>query len=290
MTALSKIESIMAPALTRGPAPQPSAPAGVTPNGAFDTLCDLIKQVFNVRSVTISLTGETPVAEPGVFRSFLDAPLVQDGKRIGTLRLLDGRERGFSYAERDMLDGFARMVVEQHSLWQMASRDALTGALSRRAFAEALDKAFSARSRNGQQATLVMFDLDHFKLVNDTHGHAAGDAVLKTVAEVVARELRTVDSFGRLGGEEFGIILDGADAMASEEVANRIRRAIARAVAPGFEQIAFTSSFGVAECTPDMLSTDDWMARADARLYAAKDAGRNRVCVAGKTPLKTQLH
>lgn len=288
MTALSQIESITTP--LGGTAYQPSSLAAVSPNGTFDTLHSLIKQVFQVRAVSISLAGEAPVAEPGVFRSFLDAPLVQDGVRIGTLRLLDDRERGFSPAERDMLDGFARMVVEQHSLWQMASRDALTGALSRRAFADALEKAFSARGRNGQQATLIMFDLDHFKSVNDTHGHAAGDAVLKAVAQVVAGELRAVDSFGRLGGEEFGIVLDGADAAAAEEVANRIRRAIARAVAPGFEQVAFTSSFGVAECSHDMLSVDDWMARADARLYAAKEAGRNRVCVAGRAPLSVRLH
>jgi diguanylate cyclase (GGDEF)-like protein len=104
--------------------------------------------------------------------------------------------------------------------------------------------------------------------------------VLKTVARTVLRELRVEDSFGRVGGEEFAVLVANADAATAAEVADRIRRAIERAVIPGWPMIKVTSSFGVAEAVDVLMDSEDWSDRADASLYEAKTGGRNRVCVA----------
>lgn len=257
----------------------------------FAAVTDLIKTVFHVPAVTVALHGSPANGESGVFRSFLEIPLINDAEVIGCLRILDNAERDFSDRDCELLEGFARLVVDQVELWSEASRDVLTGAMTRRAFSETLRKTFAAHNRTQGKTTLVMFDLDHFKKINDTHGHAAGDAVLKAVSKTVLRELRVEDSFGRVGGEEFAIALANATATEAADVANRIRKAIEAIVVPGYPQIKVTSSFGLAEATPDVLNVDDWSERADAELYRAKSSGRNRVCVAEPiAPLKTAVN
>lgn len=246
----------------------------------FAAVTDLIKSVFHVPAVAVALHGQPANADRGVYRSFLEIPLVNDNAVIGSLRILDTAEREFSDRDCQLLEGFAKLVVDQVELWSEASRDMLTGAMTRRAFSDALRKTFAARARARGKASLVMFDLDHFKRINDTHGHAAGDAVLKTVARTVLRELRVEDSFGRVGGEEFAVLVANADATTAADVAERIRRAIERATIPGWPQIKVTSSFGVAEATDMLLDCEDWSDRADASLYEAKSSGRNRVCLA----------
>ncbi len=246
----------------------------------FAAVTELIKSVFHVPAVAVALHGQPANADRGVYRSFLEIPLVNDDAVIGSLRILDTAEREFSDRDCQLLEGFAKLVVDQVELWSEASRDMLTGAMTRRAFSDALRKTFAARARGRGKASLVMFDLDHFKRINDTHGHAAGDAVLKTVARTVLRELRVEDSFGRVGGEEFAVLVANADAATAAEVADRIRRAIERAVIPGWPMIKVTSSFGVAEAVDVLMDSEDWSDRADASLYEAKTGGRNRVCVA----------
>lgn len=249
----------------------------------FAAVMDLIKSVFHVPAVAVALHGAPANAEGGVYRSFLEIPLIADETVIGTLRILDTAEREFSDRDCQLLEGFAKLVVDQVELWSEASRDVLTGAMTRRAFSDILRKTFAARARNHAKASLVLFDLDHFKKVNDTWGHAAGDAVLKTVARTVLRELRVEDSFGRVGGEEFALLVANADAMTAADVAERVRRAIEKATIPGFEQIKVTSSFGVAEASDSLIDVEDWTDRADAQLYEAKASGRNRICVASNT-------
>ncbi|PVH30490.1 sensor domain-containing diguanylate cyclase [Pararhodobacter oceanensis] len=243
----------------------------------FDAVAQLIKTVLNVPAVSVALHGAPANAENGVYRSFLEIPLINNNEVVGSLRALDTEERKFSDRDCELLEGFAKLVVDQMELWAEASRDVLTGTMTRRAFLDTLRKSFAARSRSQTKATLVLFDLDHFKMVNDTWGHAAGDAVLKTVARTVQRELRVEDSFGRVGGEEFAILIANADAAAATVIAERVRKAIARASIPGHPQIKITASFGVAEATNAVLDADDWSERADAQLYAAKDNGRDRV-------------
>ncbi len=262
------------------------APLALPAPAQFETVVGLVKSVFGVPAVGIALHGAPGASGRGVYRSFLETPLIRpadDGGEdevIGALRILDTAERQFTDQDCIMLEGFARLIVDQVDLWAEASRDVLTGAMTRRAFGEALKKTLAAQERHGGTATLLMFDLDHFKAINDTYGHAAGDAVLKCVARVVRRELRVEDSFGRLGGEEFGVLLDHVGTESARDVAERIRRAIEAAQVPGMEHIAFTASIGVA---PRALARDGaaaWLDAADAALYRAKAEGRNRVFIA----------
>ncbi len=244
----------------------------------FASLTELIKLVLKVSAVSIDFHGEPTTAEGGLYRSFLEIPLIDGDETIGALRVLDSEPRDFTDRDCTLLEGFAKLAVDQVVLWAEASRDVLTGAMTRRAFEDVMRKTFAARQRNSAKSSLVVFDLDHFKAINDTWGHTAGDEVLRATARTVLRELRTEDSFGRLGGEEFGIIVAHADGETATDVAERIRRAIARTRIPGFDQIEVTASFGVAELSDAMPTSEDWMSVADEQLYLAKDEGRDRVC------------
>lgn len=256
----------------------------------FSAVTDLIKTVFNVPAVSVTLHGAPGEDEGGAYRSFLEIPLFDEGEVIGALRVLDTELREFTDRDCLLLEGFAKLVVEQMTLWAEASRDMLTNAMTRRAFTDILRKTFAAQQRTGGKNALVIFDLDYFKSINDAWGHTAGDAVLRTIARVVTRELRSEDSFGRLGGEEFGVLLANADAEAAAAVAERIRRAIEMAVIPDFEEIRATASFGVAELTPLTVSVDNWITTADDQLYRVKEEGRNAVSVAAETSLAPLLN
>jgi diguanylate cyclase (GGDEF)-like protein len=162
----------------------------------------------------------------------------------------------------------------------MATTDFLTGLANRRSFMARLEAELARLKRfDIERAAILMLDLDHFKRVNDSHGHAAGDAVLKHFAALLRAELRKIDTGGRLGGEEFAILLIGADLAAAELSAERLRRRIA-ATPLDFagQSIAVTVSIGIATLAPGDASADAALRRADAALYAAKQAGRNRVC------------
>ncbi|HEY4369485.1 MAG TPA: diguanylate cyclase [Steroidobacteraceae bacterium] len=162
-----------------------------------------------------------------------------------------------------------------------AQIDPLTGVLNRRSLVERLDAAgFRARAR-GLPIALLFIDLDHFKQINDTAGHAAGDACLRAIIEPIQAELRQSDVIGRYGGEEFVVILSSADLSAAEPIAERIRERVADVRVEGFgNPIHVTCSIGVA--TSDMLGVwgEHLIARADEAVYAAKRSGRNRVKIA----------
>ena len=151
----------------------------------------------------------------------------------------------FESGASHLLAGFAVLVAEQHALWSEAHLDVLTKALTRRAFMSDLGRAAATFQRSGRQCSLIMFDLDHFKAVNDVHGHAAGDAVLRGVAHVVQAELRRCDILGRLGGEEFGVLVT-ADHLTALDIAERLRAVIEATVVRDYPQIDFTASLGVA--------------------------------------------
>ena len=262
------------------PAPE-AAPAA----SRFAPMVALIKSVFHVPAVAITLNGAATERSRGIYRSFLEIPLIrelqgEEPETIGSLRILDDAERQFTDHDCTMLEGFAKLIVDQVALWAEASSDMLTGAMTRRAFADTQKKAHAAHQRHGGQAMLVIFDLDHFKAINDTHGHAVGDAVLRQTARAVRRELRVEDSFGRIGGEEFAVLLENADAASATEVVERIRRAVEKAQLPEMPALGFTASFGLAALTARTVSADAWMQAADAALYRAKEAGRNRLSIA----------
>ncbi len=166
-----------------------------------------------------------------------------------------------------------------------AQTDPLTGVLNRRSLVERLDAAcLRARSR-GLPIALLFIDLDHFKLINDSFGHAAGDACLRAVIGAVQSELRQSDVVGRFGGEEFVVILSSADAAAALPIAQRIRERVAQMRIDGFERpIAMTCSIGVAASDTSGVWGDALLRRADAAVYAAKRSGRNRVHLAPAAP------
>jgi diguanylate cyclase (GGDEF)-like protein/PAS domain S-box-containing protein len=171
---------------------------------------------------------------------------------------------------------------KESELHRLATTDPLTGALNRRAFAErAGDEAERAR-RGGYAVSLVICDLDHFKAVNDTHGHATGDRVLKVFTGIMQDLIRPSDALGRIGGEEFALLLPGSDADSAMRVAERVRARFEAAEIPAADGgvIGASASFGVAAWRPDD-PFDKAMHAADEALYAAKTAGRNRVRVAG---------
>lgn len=168
-------------------------------------------------------------------------------------------------------------------LYESSTRDALTGAYNRLHFEERLRSEVAYAVRHSAQASLLLIDLDHFKRVNDTYGHPAGDAVLKRAAEACMRALRTEDVFARFGGEEFAVVLRGIELGGAARLGERLRRAVAdQAVDHDGRRIEITLSAGCASlacCSSP--SADELIAVADRRLYAAKDAGRNRVASAG---------
>ncbi len=128
---------------------------------------------------------------------------------------------------------------------------------------------------------VLMFDIDHFKRINDTFGHAAGDEVIRAVSKIIAGQIRTTDKVARFGGEEFVVLLRETDAQGAENLANRIREAIgATVVTQGLSQIELTISVGAAIVCEQDRDIEDVIERADKALYAAKSSGRNRVVLA----------
>lgn len=162
--------------------------------------------------------------------------------------------------------------------------DGLTQAFNRKHWEECLAKEFSRARRYQHDLALVMLDLDHFKLLNDTFGHQGGDMVLVETAKTVDKLLRMGDLFGRYGGEEFAVILPNTDIEGAEEVAERIRQAIAKNTIQYQDRIiSVTASIGVAIIDSDNARYEDLISNADLALYDAKAAGRNRVCLANET-------
>jgi len=167
-------------------------------------------------------------------------------------------------------------------LKRRASVDPLTGVFNRRGFESMCAPALEQCAARGQTAVLMVMDLDHFKKVNDAFGHQAGDSVLSTFAGLCQNSLRTVDLFGRYGGEEFVALLPGTDVAEAGNVAARLRMALARApLRCGGTQVPVTVSIGLAQTLEGERTLDDLFRRADAALYESKKQGRNRVVVAG---------
>ena len=167
-----------------------------------------------------------------------------------------------------------------HELESLSRTDALTGAGNRRAFDEALAQEVSRAKRHGQALGLVMLDIDHFKRVNDTHGHQGGDQVLHAVAVTLRATLREGDLLYRYGGEEFAVLLPYAPASGAMAAAERMLREIAaRPIRVGNTDLRVTASAGVTSVTGADLDGSRLVSRADAALYEAKKAGRN--CVRG---------
>jgi diguanylate cyclase (GGDEF)-like protein len=159
-----------------------------------------------------------------------------------------------------------------------ADRDYLTGLLNRRRFRTSLGKEVERWRRYKTPCGLVIVDVDHLKRINDTHGHSAGDVVIRHVAAALAQMSRDNDTAARLGGEEFALLLAGADAEKAGSAAERLRQRVSSEALEGIGRV--TISLGVASCPAHALNERELYAASDAALYAAKREGRDRVSVA----------
>jgi diguanylate cyclase (GGDEF)-like protein len=219
------------------------------------------------------------LGEPHI-RFYAGAPLrAPGGQVIGTLCAMDRKPRAFGTADVAALTDIAAIVMDLLDLRMLASTDSLTGAISRRAFKQEGARALALALRHKHPLSCILFDLDHFKAVNDEHGHAVGDLVLSQSVAACRAGLRKSDLIGRIGGEEFAVLLPHTTRADAIEVAQKMRAAIAglRILASG-GPIAVTASFGVASLDRSTTDLDALLARADGALYSAKEQGRNR-CV-----------
>jgi diguanylate cyclase (GGDEF)-like protein len=182
-------------------------------------------------------------------------------------------------------------LVARDALRKLATYDYLTGLRNRAAILHELQREFDSAPRLGGMVNVVMVDVDHFKTINDNYGHLFGDKVLSEVAKRMVSEVRSYESIGRYGGEEFLIVLSKCDVSAAAKVAERVRRCVAT---DGFcihgERIDVTVSLGVASsCQLERPAQDLLIAMADTALYCAKNAGRNRVEVADTILPETRM-
>jgi two-component system cell cycle response regulator len=191
-------------------------------------------------------------------------------------KILVGSTTILKFTYHDNLD-----EIFQKQMYESALRDGLTKAFNKKYFTDRLESEFTFATRHTSPLTLVLFDIDHFKRVNDTHGHPAGDHVLSEIATLLAGSLRAEDVFARYGGEEFGVICRGSDLAQGSIVGERLRKAVEghRFLYEG-THIPVTISVGVAGL-PDAAVRDaaELVGLADQALYKSKHAGRNRITV-----------
>jgi diguanylate cyclase (GGDEF)-like protein len=219
-------------------------------------------------------------------------PLAVEGKLLGAVVLAClGRSRACDAVQVDFLQDVAQQValgMENARLFsvlsQMASTDELTRLANRRRFTESLRMEMARMRRSETPLSLIMADADHLKAINDAHGHPAGDAAIRHVADAIRRGGRETDMAARLGGEEFALLLPGTDSVGAVKAAERIRKALASSSIPNVGTV--TISMGVATAPEDAGGEEELVRVADARLYAAKALGRNQVCsmVPGSPP------
>jgi diguanylate cyclase (GGDEF)-like protein len=222
------------------------------------------------------------IQEPG---SVAIVPLVKDGRTLGALVLEAAEAKALTLEEARNLTVLGAIVTSSLELvWQFAEvdrrsrTDPLTGLWNRHHFGEHLQRTLNEADRYGTPVSLVLVDIDHFKRVNDTWGHEAGDSVLKQVAKILQDGVRSVDICVRYGGEEIGLLLAQTDSEHAVEVAERLRaRICAQPIRHGAADIAVTASFGVATYPETVKVRDQLFPASDKALYIAKHEGRNRV-------------
>jgi diguanylate cyclase (GGDEF)-like protein len=173
---------------------------------------------------------------------------------------------------------FTRMREANRQLQDLASHDMLTGVLNARAYYQRCDAMISMAQRDRLPFAVLFVDLDHFKSINDTHGHDAGDLVLKSVANCLAKNIRQSDEIGRIGGEEFSIFLHNTKMAGARQLAEVIRQSIESLMPDtGHHRLRITASIGVADSTTEQTTMRSIQQRADTAMYVAKATGRNRV-------------
>jgi diguanylate cyclase (GGDEF)-like protein len=242
----------------------------------------------------LGITGISQIMVVNVERLIQGARKFADGDRSHRINVQVPPEL------RQVADEFNKMVERIHqseaALAEEAREDALTGLNNRRAFTETLDGAFARLRRLKDPVVLLSLDIDHFKRINDSHGHDVGDEVLRSVAQTLRGSTREVDRVFRVGGEEFAVLVAETDALGAQVAAERIRAAIANhPVVTSQGSLQVTSSVGIALATT-LMRKDELLKAADAALYRAKAQGRNQVVLSdvtedsGLTQLRPAAH
>jgi len=239
---------------------------------------------------TLLVTEMDPDVDPWLTAIMPDArnvavvPLAAD-EVVGVLVAETGRKPGSRIERRvvattERFAGHTALAMRNANLLermqQMAVTDGLTQLANRRSFDRSLDRELQRAQRTDGRLSVVLLDIDHFKRLNDTHGHLAGDTVLRDVAHALAECGREYDTIARYGGEEFAAVLPGCSAALAVQVAERLRRAVEEAPTG----VPVTASCGVATYPYDGADVESLLGAADRALYSAKRAGRNRVCSA----------
>lgn len=217
-------------------------------------------------------------------RSYMGAPLTTpDGYNIGTVCIVDTLPRDFSSFDCEVLATIAKIIITQMELRMLANEDRQTGATSRRAFMDRLAEELEQHKRSSQPSSLLFLNVDDFQAINNEHGQAVGDAVLRVAARAVLDATRRGDVLGRVGGADFGILLSDIGADKAMETAERIRQAIEAADVPDHPDLRVTASIGVAACAPGFETADDCLAAARSLMAEARTGGGNRaVAAAGR--------
>lgn len=229
---------------------------------------------------------DLPVGDGAGVRSWLGVPIVIGDGVEGVLSIQSTQRNAFGPSELRLVEAIGHQVataLQNAHLYQMAMVDSLTGLFVRRYFDARIEEEIERSRRYGTPFSVVMIDIDDFKLLNDTHGHLAGDRVLRSVAAALRGQMRGVDTAARYGGEELAVILPRTEMVAAYNQAERIRAAIAEhrvTGEPGATQptLTVTASFGIAAFPESQATTgEDLVRRADRALYRAKRMGKNRV-------------
>jgi diguanylate cyclase (GGDEF)-like protein/PAS domain S-box-containing protein len=257
-------------------------------------LCDRSGRIMLANAALDRLVGYPAGCLPGAELSMLlprtgigEAAAAAAERREGVARRADGAlvpvevslgsftAEGESYLLATIRDIGRRLQTEKQ-LRDSATYDGLTGVLNRATLLQVGEVEILRSRRYGRHFSVIMIDIDHFKAINDTHGHPAGDTVLHAVAETCRSSLRTCDVIGRYGGEEFALLLPETGIEGAVRVAERVRRRVAELRLPGIDR-APTISAGVAALNAGIFELGALIAAADRALYRAKRAGRDRV-------------
>jgi len=220
------------------------------------------------------------------YRSFLGIPLISHDKALGVLTVALKEPGGISAKQQDMLGIIAGQVAVNianarlhNQIRLMATTDGLTGLTNHRHFQDKADERVASALRYPQNISLLLFDIDHFKKVNDTFGHPIGDAVLRKVGSIIRETARDVDIAARYGGEEFAVLMENTDEASAHKMAERLRVNIekTRFVFEG-KTVPVTVSIGIASHPSHCKDKKELIGNADKALYWAKENGRNRSC------------
>lgn len=211
--------------------------------------------------------------EPFMYQNITISPLVSTDGDVHHIAII-------IYDVTDIASNRKALEQANGELEKLSRTDMLTKLNNRGFWEECLSREFSRFQRYQTISSVVMFDIDHFKKVNDTYGHQAGDEAIRQVSRVLRENLRKTDIAGRYGGEEFGVILGNTDAEAAIVFCERVRQQVSEIVVNHEgQQIKFTVSLGISQALNTTEDYKSWLEQADQALYAAKEGGRNRTVV-----------